>query len=104
MAKKVVWSKIARDDFRATLKFYSKRNGNNRYSHQLSHVIELAIEKLYRNNLIGRPCDDKNVRILFVGNFQIYYEVLTEEILILAIWDVRRNPDDLQNYLSWNIQ
>ncbi len=68
MAKKIVWSKVARDDFRSTLRFYCDRNGNDEYSSKLAETINSAIEKISRHVLIGRPSDDKNVRVLSTGS------------------------------------
>jgi plasmid stabilization system protein ParE len=100
MAKKrIVWSKEARLDFKATLEFYNERNGSNTYSRKLADQIFNIIEKLQSNNFLGIKTSDAEVRVLIKGTFSIFYEVKEEEILVLIIWDSRRNPDELKKYL-----
>jgi len=100
MAKKrIVWSKEARLDFKATLEFYNERIGSNTYSRKLAARIFNLIEKLQSNNFLGIKTSDSEVRVLIKGTFSIFYELKEEEILILIIWDSRRNPDELKKYL-----
>ncbi|MBF9255138.1 type II toxin-antitoxin system RelE/ParE family toxin [Pontibacter sp. 172403-2] len=100
MAKKrIVWSKEARLDFKATLEFYNERNGSSTYSRKLADEIVNIIEKLQINNFLGSKTSEPQVRVLVKGTFSIFYELKEEEILILVIWDTRRNPDELEKYL-----
>jgi len=100
MAKKrIVWSREARLDFKATLEFYNERNGSNTYSRKLADQILDAIEKLQRNNFLGIKTSDSEIRVLIKSTFSIFYELKEEEILILIIWDSRRNPDELKKYI-----
>lgn len=100
MAKKrIVWSKEARSDFKATLEFYNKRNGSSTYSQKLANQIFTAIEKLQINNYLGIKTSDIEIRVLIKGTFYIFYELKEEEILVLIIWDSRRDPDELKKYL-----
>ena len=100
MAKKrIVWSKEARLDFKATLEFYNDRNGSNTYSRKLADQIFNSIEQLQTNNFLGIKTSDLDVRVLIKGSFSIFYELKEEEIVVLVIWDSRRNPDELKKYL-----
>jgi len=100
MAKKrIVWSKEARLDVKATVEFYSERNVSNAYSRKLANEIVNIIEKLQSNNFLGLKTSDPQVRVLIKGAFAIFYELKEEEILVLVIWDSRRNPDELKKYL-----
>ena len=100
MAKKrIVWSKEARLDFKATLEFYNDRNGSNTYSRKLADQIFNSIEQLQTNNFLGINTSDLDVRVLIKGSFSIFYELKEEEIVVLVIWDSRRNPDELKKYL-----
>jgi len=97
--RKIIWTAKAKNEFKATLKFYNKRNGNRDYSRRIkSETVEL-IGKLKPHIYLGRPTDMKNVRILVKGHFTIYYEIKQFEILILVIWDSRRNPEELETFL-----
>lgn len=99
MAQRIVWSKEAQDDFLATLGYYSERNGNKIYSEKLARQIQEAIERLQKHPLLGRVTNDGKVRVLVQGNYRIYYELKNSEIVILVVWDMRRNPDELKKYM-----
>ena len=99
MAQKIVWSKDAQDDFLATLGYYAERNGSKTYSEKLAGQIQEAIERLREHSLLGRPTSDEKVRVLRQGNYQIYYETKNDEIVILVVWDIRRNPEELKRYM-----
>ena len=92
MAQRIVWSKEAQDDFLATLGYYAERNGSKTYSEKLAKQIQEVIERLREHPLLGRPTNDEEVRILRKGNYQIYYELKNDEIVILVVWDMREIP------------
>lgn len=100
MAKKhIIWTKAARLDFKATLQFYTERNGSSDYSRKLADEIFRLIEKLQNNFFLGRQTSDSDVRVLIKGRFSIFYEIKEKEILILVVWDTRRNLDELNKYM-----
>lgn len=98
--RRIIWSKDAQDDFLATLGFYAERNESRTYSEKLTGQIQEAIERLREHPLLGRPTNDDQIRILKKGNYQIYYELKGEDIVILVVWDMKRNPDELKKYIS----
>ncbi|MGV3587271.1 MAG: type II toxin-antitoxin system RelE/ParE family toxin [Adhaeribacter sp.] len=65
----------------------------------MADEIFQIIEKLQNNIFLGRQTSDANVRILIKGTFSIFYEIKEKEILILVVWDSRRNPDELEKYI-----
>ncbi|KAA5545691.1 type II toxin-antitoxin system RelE/ParE family toxin [Adhaeribacter rhizoryzae] len=100
MAKKrIIWTKEAKLDFKATLQYYTERNGTSDYSKKLADEIFQIIEKLQNNFFLGRQTSDASVRILIKSTFSIFYEIKEKEILILVVWDSRRNPDELEKYI-----
>src|SRR5690349_6777604 len=100
MAKKrIIWTKEAKLDFKATLQYYTERNGTSDYSKKLADEIFQIIENLQNNFFLGRQTSDASVRILIKGTFSIFYEIKEKEILILVVWDSRRNPDELEKYI-----
>ena len=100
MVKRIVWTQEAEEDFNKTLSFYAERNGNKMYSEKLARQTLEAIDKLREHPLLGRSTNDNKVRILGQGILQIYYEIKSESIIILVVWDMRRDPEDLARYLS----
>lgn len=95
MAKyKIEWSTDAKSDLFSILDFYIQRNKNSTYSKKLNADIKKSIKLISRNPFIGIKTDFETVRALITGNYQIIYEIFDQLVLIIMIWDCRRNPDD----------
>ncbi len=100
MAKKVIWSHRAQNDRKKILKFWIENNGSNAYSIKLNNLFVDAINLISAYPEIGYPTNFKNARIKIVRNYQIIYEVSLDYILILTIWDNKRNPKVLESILK----
>lgn len=91
---KIEWSPEARNDLIDILDFYNKRNGSSTYSRKLYKNFQKRIKLLSQNPFLGVQTDFETVRVLITDNYQIIYEIFEDLILIIMIWDCRRNPDD----------
>ncbi len=91
---RIAWSTEARLDLIDILEFYVTRNGNSKYSRKLYTRINKDVKQLAKNPLVGRITDNPNIRTLITGDYQIIYEVFDSLILIIMIWDCRRDPKD----------
>ena len=91
---KIEWSSEARLDLFDILDFYIIRNGNPIYSKKLNSRINKSINLLSHNPLIGTQTDFESVRALITGDYQIIYEIFNQLILIIMVWDCRRDPED----------
>ena len=91
---KIEWSLEARMDLLDILQFYIKRNGNSVYSKKLYSQIIKSVKLLVKNPFLGKQSEDASVRALISGDYQILYEVFDKLILIIMIWDCRRDPED----------
>jgi len=91
---RIAWSTEARLDLIDILEFYVTRNGNSNYSRKLYTRINKDVKQLAKKPLIGRITDIPNIRTLITGGYQIIYEVFDSLILIIMIWDCRRDPKD----------
>lgn len=97
MAKrKVVWTSEAKLSFREILDYYIERNGNKKYSSNLTRHIKKIISYISTHSLIGRATNEAGIRVVFYSHFEIFYKISSEKIEILLIWDSRRNPKDLR--------
>jgi plasmid stabilization system protein ParE len=95
MAKfKVEWSIEARLDLIDILEFYYLRNGNANYSRKLNSQINKRINLISKKPSIGLQTDISSVRAIITGNYQIIYEIIETTILIVMVWDCRRDPED----------
>jgi plasmid stabilization system protein ParE len=95
MAKfKVEWSIEAKLELIDILDFYINRNNSITYSYKLNKKINKSIQLLRRNPFLGIPTEYDSVRALITGDYQIIYEVFDQLILVIMIWDCRRDPED----------
>jgi hypothetical protein len=79
MVKKIIWSKKAA---------FEKRSILANEIHEILKYISL-------HNYLGRNTDYKNVHVTICREYLIFYEI-ADTIYVLAIWDSRRNPEDLK--------
>lgn len=93
-AIEIRWSLSAEADLFEILEFYYQRNGNIEYNLKINDDIKSHIHLLKQNPFLGRPAKHKNVGALIAGNYEILYEYINKVILIIMIWDCRRNLDD----------
>ncbi|HPT13802.1 MAG TPA: type II toxin-antitoxin system RelE/ParE family toxin [Bacteroidales bacterium] len=91
---KIAWSIEAKQDLVDILQFYNDRNGNPAYSKKLFVKINRNIRLLAKNPFLGIRTDDPDIRALITGDYQIIYEVFERLVLVLMIWDNRKDPDD----------
>ena len=91
---KIKWSVEARLDLIDILKFYLERNGNASYSRKLNSIIKNGVAQISKNPYIGVQTDNEAVRAIITMDYQIIYEITDNMILIVMVWDCRRNPDD----------
>jgi plasmid stabilization system protein ParE len=94
MAKRIVWTAKAAKDKVSILKYWISRNQSSAYSIKLNNLFDEAVEFLSLNPYAGRSTDDNEIRIKVVRDYWLIYTV-AEDIIILRVWDVRQNPQDL---------
>ena len=94
--RKLIWSPQSKIELLDILDYYKKRNGNANYSRKLYTQIQELLELCRTHSFIGKRTDIENVRLLIVDNFLLFYEIEDTKLIVLTIWDSRRNPNDLQ--------
>lgn len=95
MAKrKIVWINSAKLELKEILIYWKKKTKSKAYSKKLSILITEAINLLCQHPKIGRTTTDENTRISIVRNYLIFYEVTETELIILSIWDARRDENE----------
>lgn len=95
MAKQIVWTITAQKARRAILQYWITHNKSKTYSLKLSKQFRARANYLSKNNYLGKPTDFKDVRVTFVSHFSLFYKITDTDIIIVGIWDNRRNPEDL---------
>jgi toxin YoeB len=95
MAKrKIEWSGEAKKDLFDILNFYIERNGSTKYSIKLNNRFNKSLQLIAKYPNIGTETDFKSVRAFVTTDYQIIYEVFDQLILVIMLWDCRRNPED----------
>lgn len=91
---KIKWSIEARLDLIDILDYYIIRNKSAQYSKKLNSKINSSIKFIIKNPLIGLQTQIVSVRAFITGDYQIIYEIFDDLIIIIMIWDCRRDPED----------
>lgn len=100
MAKRIIWTQTAQQERKKILEFWIIHNKSKTYSRKLSKQFKERTAYLSEYNYTGKVTDFKDVRVTLIAHFSIFYKIKTNEIIIVGLWDNRRNPDDLQKNLG----
>jgi toxin YoeB len=94
--KKLNWSARAKRELKEIVRFYRQRNGNDEYGWKLLQEFRKATKRVEREELTGQRFEDTDLRFVVVlRTFQIFYRIGWKRNSVVAVWDARRNPDDL---------
>lgn len=96
MAKQVIWVLNAQKDRLAILSYWEQRNKSKTYSKKLDFRFREALKLISKYPLIGKPTLKASVRIKIVEDYLLVYEITRKYIVVLRIWDSRRNPEELK--------
>ncbi len=96
MVRRIVWTNKADEIFTSILEFYIERNGSKTYCRKLNKEISEIIGLINKHPFLGTKTDIENLRVIIKGDYKIFYEVLSKELIIHLVWDCRQNPDDLK--------
>jgi plasmid stabilization system protein ParE len=96
MAKRVIWSSLAEQEFADILEYWTNRNKSATFSNKLIDLFEEATELISVYPEIGQLTDIQNVRHKLVRDFLMFYRIDGDKIKILTIWDPKQDPDKLK--------
>lgn len=94
MAKRVIWTDNAQQERRDILLFWKTHNQSTAYSKKLNELIKKAVVLISVHPHIGRKTDAENIRVKLIRDYLLFYKETSNEIIILSIWDNRRNPEE----------
>jgi len=94
--REVIWSLRAKNDRIKILEFWIEHNKSSIYSRKLNNLFKEAAKFIAEYPEIGRITEDKKARIKVVRDYLIVYDVYKSTVVILTIFDSRRNPESLQ--------
>lgn len=91
MAKrKIIWTLKANTERKEILEYWILRNQSKKFSIKLNRLFLDTLFLLSEHPTIGRKTDFENVRVKIVRDYLIFYEYTLSELIILSIWDGRR--------------
>ena len=99
-SKKIKWSPLAKKDVRSIKIFFDKRNQSTAYSEKLIKLFqesEILIQK-HPHATIETNMD--NVRGYLILDYILLFSIVDEGVLILRVWDTRRDPSQLKLFLK----
>jgi plasmid stabilization system protein ParE len=92
----IKWTRQALLSFADTLKYWIAHNSSQTYSKKLRKEVEKKEKLIAENPNIGSPSEIDHVKYVLIDkNFSLYYRINKEVIEILAFWDNRRDPENL---------
>ncbi len=103
MDYKILWHLRARGDLRQLYKYLSGKNKSaaNKIVSKIITRINLLITNPYLAAIDPLLTDmAKTYRSLVVGNYKVEYVIENMDIVIVYIWDCRRNPEELRESLE----
>ena len=96
MAYQIVWTEKANIERQQILQFWIDHNKSNIFSQKLNKLFISSIRDIAKRPNIGRKTEFENVQVKIAHKYLIFYEVIKDELVILSIWDGRRDPKSLK--------
>lgn len=95
MVRQIIWGRLAQNDRLQILQYWDNRNKSKAFSTKLNRLFKHDLTLVCNFPFIGKPTNKPNIRIKIIREYLIVYEIHTEKIVVLRVWDTRRNPKDL---------
>src|SRR5882757_2701099 len=95
MAKRIIWTEQASFERREILNYWYFRTGNKKYSKKLALQFRETVKYIASHNYLGRGTELEDVRVAVCGHYLLFYKLITESVLVITVFDNRRNPQDL---------
>jgi hypothetical protein len=96
MAKRtIIWTETAAKQRRLTLQYWTNRNKSSEYPKKLISVIADQLQIISDNPFIFKQTEIDSIRESALGHFSLYYSFNDKEIIVMAFWDNRQDPEKL---------
>lgn len=95
MAKRLIWSPLARKIRKEILQYWILRNESKYYSQKLNILFENSAQQIADFPYSGISISDNIYRGKLIKDYYILYKIKDDSIEILFIWDTRKDPADL---------
>lgn len=95
MAKRIEWTETSLRDRVNIYRYWSDRNKSVAYSEKLEALFREAANLISNFPEVGIETDFPGLRIKVVKYYKLFYHIREEAVVIIRVWDTRRNPDSL---------
>lgn len=92
MVRQIVWTERAQKERIEFLTFWNNHNKSTSYSKKLNNLIRESLKLISRHPFIGKPTTKENVKVKILKNYLLIYEITSDEIIVLSVWDCRQKP------------
>lgn len=96
MVRKIVWTEEAIIERQKIFDYWNERNQSKIYSAKLFQAFNNSLSIAKTNPKIGRKTDNPLIRYIVVRDYLIFYKISPKALIVISIWDGRRNPEDLK--------
>jgi len=94
--RKIVWTNKANIERQDILDYWIMRNKSKSYSIKLNKLFIETLNVLSVHPNLGRKTGFSTIRVKIVRDYLIFYRVNKEELIVLSIWDSRRDDKKLR--------
>ena len=98
--RQIVWTETAARQRKEILRYWTERNGNSKYAEQLIQVTASHLKVILKNPEAFKRSEIKNIYESAMGHFSLYYKITEKQIIVMAFWDNRQNPEKLLQIIS----
>lgn len=95
MAKKIIWTHKANLERQEILDYWIQRNHSKAYSVKLNRLIIETLRILAERPEAGRKTEISNVRVKVIRDYLLFYEIDGNNLVVLTLWDGRRDQKSL---------
>jgi plasmid stabilization system protein ParE len=96
MAYQIIWTEKANIERQHILQFWIDHNKSKIFSLKLNKLFISSIRNIAKRPNIGRKTEFDNVWVKIVREYLIFYEVIKKDLVILTVWDGRRDRRSLK--------
>lgn len=98
---KIIWTDFAIQNLKLIFNYYSE-NANKKIAHKIRIQILASTSQLKNHSESGQKEFyleklKENHRYIISGNYKIIYKIIAEGVLITDVFDVRQNPDSMND-------
>ena len=91
--REIIWTPRALSNKLDIYDYWYERNQSFAYPQKLELLFNTALKQKAKEPESGRPFNLKRkIRYYSIRNYRLYYSYSPDHLVVLSIWDSRRNP------------